>query len=284
MNISSVGQYAYAGVAMDAPVTKGHHGSRCGCDGEVAASAVSSGSPESREVRGESAEHAQRHHHGHGEGHGRHGHGFGFGHYAKGMGNYIAEQLRAARREVIGEQIGEAAAGLTEEVAGLIGASGQQDGLAAAQEAFNTAIQDTVERFSAGEIGRRRTMEEFSSAYGELVKAVSAAPAGDVAEAGESAEAVAADADDTTGQADATAADAATANGSLAQSLGGVFNDFMQGLRSDFADAPGIRELMSPENRGRILEAFVGLYRELSGADNGVADAPAASGTVDQLV
>lgn len=273
MNISSVGQHAYAGVVRDAPVSKGHQGSHCGCDGGVAAP------PESREVRGESPERADRHHHGHGEGHERHGNGFGFGHYARGMDHFIQEQLRAARREVAGEQVAEAAAGLTGDVAGLIEASGRQDGLAAAQETFNTAIQDAVERFNSGEIGRHRTMAEFRAAYETLAEAVRAAPA----EVMPDPETPAADAASVDTTAD-TAENPVAEGNALEQSLGQVFSDFMQGLRTDFAAATGMREFMSPENRSRILETFVELYRELAGADStGTGDGATASGTVDQL-
>jgi hypothetical protein len=69
----------------------------------------------------------------------------------------------------------------------------------------------------------------------------------------------------------------------LVDSLGQAFNAFMQELRSDLAMLDGMRPSMSAENRDRITETFVDIYRELAGLDGGAADADPASGEVDQV-
>jgi hypothetical protein len=204
-----------------------------------------------------------------------------------GIGHFINEQMRDARREVAGEQIGEAAADLTTKVAEVIGTAGQTEGLGLAQENFAAAVQDVVDRFDSGEIGRRRAMAGFRAAFEDLVDAVRTGSAGDkpVVEEAVPAEMDAEDAGAVTPvEPEAVAGESSNMGGPLVENLGQVFDSFMQGLRSDFAALGGVRSFMSPENRDKILETFVSLYRELAGLDTGEADAGAESAGVDQLV
>lgn len=294
MSISSVGSYPYAGASMELLAAKGRQGHRCNCeegvnDRSVKADNVDGEESVSRTEKGD--------HHGHERHHGHHGHGFGFGRFGMGMGHFIHEQMRTARREVAGEQLGEAATELTAKVAEVIDAAGQQDGLDAAQEAFSAAIQDVIERFDSGEIDRRRAMAGFRAAFEDLVDAVRTGDTGEtpvsdgeatIANGGLPVDMAGEVTEDAgvvkAAEAEVPAGEAAEEGGNLVENLGQVFNAFMQGLRSDFAALGGMRSFMSPENRDRILETFMGLYRELAGLDAGDADVKAESAGVDQLV
>ncbi len=283
MHVSSVGSQQYSGAMMELPATRCHQGNRCSCEGEVAASSSK------LETGGESNTRAERQeHHGHREHHGHHGGRFGHGNFAMGMGRYINEQMHAARREVVGEQIGAAVSELTSKVAEVIGASGQQEGLDAVQEQFTAALQDVVDRFDNGEIGRRRAMAGFRAAYEDLVDAVRADSASQVpvADAEIAAETDAAGVgSQPASEAEPLAEDPAGGSSvSLVENLGQVFNSFMQGLRSDFSALGGMQAFMSPENRDKILETFVGLYRELAGLNAVETKTGAESTGIDQLV
>ena len=170
MSISSVGNHPYTGAVMDLPATKERHVHRLNSEAIAAEPSVKANAGD------ESVTRAERHdHHGHDRHHGHHGnrgHGFGFGRYGMGMGHAIHEQMRAARREVASEQVGEAVADLTTKVAEVIGAAGQLDGMDTAQENFTAAVQDVVDRFDSGEIGRRGAMAGFRAAFEDLADAV----------------------------------------------------------------------------------------------------------------
>lgn len=222
--------------------------------------------------------------------HGHHGHGFG--RFAMGMGNFIQDQMRAARREVASEQIGSAVAELSAQVSEVLGSAGQQDGLQAAQEGFSAALQDVVDRFDSGEIGRRRAMAGFRDAFEQFVSAVKSGASGEApvaetsAAASDSAEAAAVSTDaesvaDADAGVDADADGDSVAGGSLVASLGQAFNTFVQTLRSDFEALGSMRSFLSAENRDKIHETFVNMYRELAGLDGAAADAVPAG--VDQL-
>ncbi|HUT40060.1 MAG TPA: hypothetical protein VM011_01860 [Gammaproteobacteria bacterium] len=264
---------------MDLPAAKGRHVHRLNSEAVAAEPTVKANADD------ESVTRAERHdHHGHDKHHGHRGHGFGFGRYGMGMGHAIHEQMRAARREVASEQVGEAVADLTTKVAEVIGAAGQLDGLDAAQENFTAAVQDVVDRFESGEIGRRSAMAGFRAAFEDLADVVRSGSADDtpVAENELSIEinAVPADGGDLVA---GEATDEESGSGSLVENLGQVFNSFMQGLRSDFTALGGMRSFLSAENRDMIRETFVGLYRELAGLNAGGADVDTEAAGVDQL-
>ena len=279
MSISSVGNHpSYAGTLMELPVAKGRHGHRCSCGETAVEPAGNVGTGE------ETATRAERHvHHGHGKHHGHRGQGFGFGRF--GMEHLIHEQIRAARREVASEQIGDAVADLTTKVAELVGAAGQGEGLDAAQENFAAAVQDVVDRFDSGDIGRRRAMAGFRAAFEDLVDTVRTGSAEEkpVAESEVPAEIDAGNISTVSaGEAGEVAGESPDEGGSLVENLGQLFNSFMEGLRSDLATLGGMRSFMSADNRDKIHETFVDLYRELAGLDAGEAGV-VADKAVDQL-
>jgi len=282
MGISSVGNHSYTGAMPAFSRTAVHRAQGCSCEDGTAASP---GTVETGDVRA-----------GRGEGHGHHRHlghrsshdgGSGYGHFAMGMGRFFREQMQAARREVTGEKIDAAVADLTAQVAGVIEDAGQSPDLAAAQESFSAAVQDVVDHFDSGDIGRRRAMAGFHAAFEDLVSAIRPSSEGDASAVNAADVAGAAD----TGVADpvpAVAAVAVAADGtgpgiSLVDSLGDVFNSFLKGLRSDLAALDGMRTIMSPENRATVVKAFVDLYRELAGADAQQPGSSAAADGIDQL-
>ena len=267
---------------MDLPAAKGRHAHRMNSEAVAAEPSVRAHADD------ESVTRAEKHdHHGHDRHHGHRGHGFGFGRYGMGMGHAIHEQMRAARREVASEQVGEAVADLTTKVAEVIGAAGQLDGMDTAQENFTAAVQDVVDRFDSGEIGRRSAMAGFRAAFEDLADAVRSGSADDapVAEDDVPVDILAVDASVVSaGAADPVAGEATDGDsGSLVESLGQVFNTFMQGLRSDFAALGGMRSFLSAENRDMIRETFVDLYRELAGLNAGTAGVEKEAAGVDQL-
>ncbi|MGB5538623.1 MAG: hypothetical protein WBO37_00845 [Gammaproteobacteria bacterium] len=261
---------------MDLPAAKGRHAHRMNSEAVAAEPSVRANADD------ESVTRAEKHDH-----HGHRGHGFGFGRYGMGMGHAIHEQMRAARREVASEQVAEAVADLTTKVAEVIGAAGQLDGMDTAQENFTAAVQDVVDRFDSGEIGRRSAMAGFRAAFEDLADAVRSGSADDapVAEDDMPVDILAVDASVVSaGAADPDAGGATDGgSGSLVESLGQVFNTFMQGLRSDFAALGGMRSFLSSENRDMIRETFVDLYRELAGLNAGEADVEKEAADVDQL-
>jgi len=282
MSVSSVGNHPFAGTIMELPGAKTHRGHQCSCIGTADVSPGTDDAGNGSIIRSEGRDdHLEQ-----AEYHDRHGGGFGYGHFAMGMGHIIHGQMRAARRAVASEQIGAAAADLTVKMAEVIGAAGQPAGLDAAQKDFTAAVQDVVERFDSGEIGRRRALAGFRAAFEDLVGAVRSGSNGDKSAVDE-AVAVEADAEGVNatadGAAETDAKDVADAGGSLVENIGQVFNSFMQGLRSDLAALTGMRTFMSPENRDRVFGAFAGLYRELAGLDGREAEVRAATPGVDQL-
>ncbi|MEZ5542589.1 MAG: hypothetical protein R3F42_11165 [Pseudomonadota bacterium] len=310
MSISSVGNQSIANTVMDRPVRQSSQVQRCNCDDEATESSVRGGADEDTSIHYRGPHHGPefRHEHGHGERHGHGGHGFG--RFAMGMGSFLQDQMRAARREVIGEQIGSAVADLSSQVSDVLAATGQQEGVQAAQQRFEAAIQDVVDRYDNGEIGRRGAMAGFSDAYDELVNAVktgipvaepdatgaadaaAAAPAADTAAVAAAvtepgAETAGTDPAATVDAVPASATDAAggaDTGTSVVENLGQAFNSFLQTLRSDFEALGGMRTLFSPENRDMIRETFVNMYRELAGLDTAATTAAAAdTNSVDQM-
>jgi hypothetical protein len=267
---------------MEFSAARGRHGlQQRGAD-------VTTVPPGSAETRPDFVDRGEGHdHHRHAGHQDHHGNGFGHGHFAMGMGRFIHEQMRAARHDITGEQIGEAVADLTARVGEVIGAAEQTPGIAVAQENFTAAIQDVVERFDGGEIGRRRAMAGFRAAFEDLVSAVrpeseDTEPAVDevvAVEAGAGGVNTAA-----VGEAGLPATDETGGGGSLVENLGQVFNSFMTGLRSDLAALPGMRTFMSTENRDKLFQTFVDLYRELAAGDATESGAASDPSGIDQLV
>jgi len=285
------------------------HVNQCQCDETAEASSGRTSGVAEGAARDEQVD--RHHHRGH---HGHFGDGSGYGPFPMGLGRFIGGQLRAARREVAGEQMTEAVAGLTTKVAEVIGAAGQPSGLDAAQESFTSALQNVVDRFESGDIGRRGALDGFRAVFEDLVSAVRTGPENAAPAAGEAATA-AATAGDVTDETDtgteATAGDAAEevdtateaaaqpaattdtevsvaqaagTGGTLVENLGQAFNSFLQGLKSDFSLLGGMRSVMSPDNRDMIYQAFVDLYRELADQNGQTADPTADPAGIDQMV
>jgi hypothetical protein len=201
--------------------------------------------------------------------------------------SYIQEQRHAAHRQVSGEQIAESVNGLSTQVSGVIADAGMQDELGAVQERFNQSMLDAADRLDSAEIDRARAMADFRAAFEALLDAVRTGPSDETATVEASAPVDfggAAAGAPPAGEAEDLAGETPAAGGSLAESLGQVFNAFLEELRQDFRAGGDTYSVLSPGNRASMLDTLVDRYRELAGLDSSQRQGAAGTTGIDQLV